>query len=213
MTEYTTKQIAELLGVSKPTVQTAINKLSIKPDRKENNNRAFYSYDNTVSIIKAVKPDFDFAVLSSIGDKSPNETEKPKNETPNMAKSTEKLQSLAQNGEKQTAKPKNNEELELLKKTISIIEEQLAEKDKQLEAKDKQIQALQDRLALALDEALQIAKGQQYITVADKTLEANRVSRSEAVPEEKQIVEPPRRKAEKPQKKKNLFDKMFRRRK
>lgn len=162
MIEFTTKQIAELLSVSKPTVQKAINELAIQPERKDNNNRGYYSYADTVAIIKAVKPSFDFSLLSEFGEKSQNGTAKPQNETTNTAKP----QNLAQNPEEQTEKPPN-EQLEFMRSMLSVIQEQLKEKDKQLEIKDKQIQDLSDRLA----EAMQLTRGQQYITAADKTTE------------------------------------------
>lgn len=162
MIEFTTKQLAELLGVSKPTVQKAINELAIQPERKDNNNRGYYSYADTVAIIKAVKPSFDFALLAKFGEKPQSETAKLQNEPPKAAK----LQNLAQNSDEQTAKPPN-EELELLRSMLSVIQEQLKEKDKQLEVKDKQIQDLSDRLA----EAMQLTRGQQYIAAADKTTE------------------------------------------
>ena len=41
MIEFTTKQIAELLGGSKPTVQKAIKELAIEPERAQNNNRRY----------------------------------------------------------------------------------------------------------------------------------------------------------------------------
>lgn len=162
MTEFTTKQIAELVGVTKPTIQKAINELNIQPERKDNNNRGYYGYADVVSIIKKAKPNFDFSLLEEFSAKPQNETAKPQNETPNTAKP----QNFAENLENQTEKPKN-EELEFLKKALAIIEAQLAEKDKQLEKKDEQIKDLNNRLA----EALQLTKGQQYIAAADKTTE------------------------------------------
>ena len=161
--EFTTKQLAELLEVSKPTVQKIIKELNITPERTDNRNRGFYSYEDSVSVIKRIKPNFD---LSLVGEKPPNfaeNTENPQNKPPNFAEST--------------AKPQN-EELELLRNMISIIQNQLEEKDKQLAVKDKQIADLSDRLA----EALQLTKGQQYIAAADKTkdlLEADAGRRDE----------------------------------
>ena len=39
--EFSVKQIAELIEVSKPTVQKAINRLNIKPERVLNNNKSY----------------------------------------------------------------------------------------------------------------------------------------------------------------------------
>ena len=159
MAEYTTKEIAELLGVSKPTVQKAINTLAVKPERKDNTNRAFYSYANTVAIIQKIRPSFEEFEKLAVGAKSPNEL-------PNEAQSTAKPPDFAQNSANQTAKPQS-EELELLKETIGIIKEQLEEKKQIIEAQQRTIDTLSDRLK----EANQLIKGQQYITAADKTTE------------------------------------------
>ena len=149
--KFTAKQIAELLDVSKPTVQKAINKAEIKPVEIKKNKFRFYSYDDTVRIIEKIKPSFDMETLEIVSDKPQNETAKPQI-------STEKPQNETAKPQNETAKPQNAEELELLRRTVAIIE-------KQLEEKDKQIKELSDRLA----EALQLTKGQQYITAADKT--------------------------------------------
>ena len=153
MIEFTVKQIAELLSVSKPTVQKAIKELAIEPERAQNNNRRYYSYADTVAIIKAVNPSYDFSLLSEFGAKPQSETAKPQTEP--------------QNEEEKTAKPPNSEEIDLLKSMLGVIQEQLKEKDKQLAVKDKQISDLSERLA----EALQITRGQQYIAAADRTKE------------------------------------------
>lgn len=165
MIEYTTKQIAELLQVSKPTVQKVINDLSVEPIRKENNNRAYYGHDAAAAIIKQIRPNFDLTVLEGTQSTPPNEpqnTAKPPNEPQSAPPKTAKSEDEPPN----TAKPPN-EELALLRSMLSVIQEQLQEKDKQLSIKDKQIQDLSDRLA----EAMQLTKGQQYIAAADKTTE------------------------------------------
>lgn len=206
MEEYTIKQIAELLGVSKPTVQKKIKELAVEPERKENNNRAFYSYADTIAVIRAIKPNYDFSLLPSLGAKPQNETAKPQNEAQNTAKP----QNIAQNLENETAKPQN-EELEFLKRALSIIEAQLAEKDKQLAVKDEQIKDLNNRLA----EAYQITRGQQYIAAADKTTELleadNRINEAAGPAEEGEraaakaanIDEP------QPQKKQSFWKRLF----
>ena len=181
MMEFTTKQIAELLGVSKPTVQKAIKALAVEPARRENNNRAYYSYADAVSVIKVVRPDFDFSLLEGFGAKPKTETAKP----PNEAQNIENPQNLAQNSEAETAKPPNAE-LDLLRNMLAVIQEQLQEKDKQLSIKDKQIQDLSDRLA----EAMQLTRGQQYIAAADKTTELLEADNRRAPQQEEHVVVP-----------------------
>ena len=175
MIEFTTKQIAELLGVSKPTVQKTINKLAVRPERTDNRNRAFYSYGNTVKIIAEIRPNYDFTLLNGADEEPQNVGANPQNVAPNTAKP----QNFVPNEPPSTAKPQiANEELEFLKRALSVIEAQLAEKDKQLAVKDKQIDELNKRL----DDAMQLNKGLQYITAADKTtelLEANNKQQEE----------------------------------
>ena len=160
MMEFTVKQISELLEVSKPTVQKAINELAIIPDRIEKNKYRVYSYEKSVAIIRAIKEDFDFEKLS---EKPPIQTEKPPSDT-------DKPLNVSEKPPIQTEKPpinNNSEELELLRTMLAVIQKQLEEKDRQISVKDKQIQDLSDRLA----EAMQLTKGAQYITAADKTTE------------------------------------------
>lgn len=68
----------------------------------------------------------------------------------------------------------NSSEIELLRSIVQTIQEQLSVKDQQLAAyeeqlanKDKQIADYSERLK----EALELTKGQQYITAADKTVQ------------------------------------------
>ena len=171
MIEFTTKQLAELVGVSKPTIQKAINDLNIQPERTDNTNRGYYSHSSAVSIIKKVKPNYDISLLDTFGEKPQNETEKPQNEP----QETEKPQNFSQNLESETAKPQN-EQLELLRRAFSVLEAQLVEKDKQLAEKDKQIaikdQQIQD-YSKRLEEAMLLTGRQQYIAAADIKKEAD----------------------------------------
>lgn len=68
----------------------------------------------------------------------------------------------------------NSSEIELLRSIVQTIQEQLSVKDQQLAAyeeqlvnKDKQIADYSERLK----EALELTRGQQYITAADKTVQ------------------------------------------
>jgi len=161
MKDYTVKEIAEILEVSKPTVQKVINDLSIEPVRVEKNKYRFYSYADTVGVIKSIKSDFDFEKLQNV-------SEKPQNETAKQPNFSEKPQNEDEKPQNTTAKQPNtakSDELEVIKSMLSLIQEQLKEKDNQLAIKDKQIQDLNDRLA----EAMELTRGQQYITAADKT--------------------------------------------
>ena len=153
---YTVKGIAELLNVSKPTIQRYINTAAIEPDKEENQCR-YYSYDKAVEIIKAVNAEFDISRIAA-------DHEAPQNDAPQTA-------TPPQNAP-QTATPPQNAEIEILKSVIATIQEQLVIKDKQIANMDRQIAAYEDQItnySKRLKEALDLTKGQQYIAAADKT--------------------------------------------
>ena len=191
--EYTVKQIAEYLEVTKPTVQKIINDLEINPIRTDNRNCQYYNYQDAVRIIQNRKPEFDLSLLPE----PQNETAKPQNQTTKAESETAKPESQTEKSEKPIEKPQNpteksenqleseaeqaphnrrenqreldllQGELEFLKDLVKSIQKELEKKDNQLEIKDKQIQDLSDRLA----DAMQLTRGQQYIAAADKTKE------------------------------------------
>lgn len=173
MKDYTVKEIAEIIEVSKPTVQKVIKDLSIDPVRIEKNKYRFYCYADVVKVIKSIRSDFDFEKLQNGIEKSQNETEKSENFSEKQPNETEKPQN-------ETAKQpsgSHSDELDLMRSMLSLIQEQMKEKDKQLAIKDKQIQDLNDRLA----EAMELTKGIQYITAADKTVQLMEKSEAEDV--------------------------------
>ena len=161
---YTVKEIAGLLGVSKPTVQKVINENFIEADKLEKNKFRYYSYEKTVFIIRVINPDFNFSII-------------PKN-TENTPKNTAKSQIIPQELLETTEKPQSEE---TFNRMLSIIEQQLAEKNKLLAQKDKEIQELreqserersdlQNKLAAAYSQISDMAQKAQYITAADKTV-------------------------------------------
>lgn len=161
---YTVKDIAELLQVSKPTIQKAINDLQIEPDRIEKNKYRLYSAADAAAIIHSVRPDFDLSVLRKGTEKLENDRQEPQNEPQTPPSDTEKPQT-------QTAKPQEDSQAELYKSVFAALQEQLAIKDRQIAAyeaqiaaKDKQIEDYSQRLK----EAMQLTHGQQLITAADK---------------------------------------------
>ena len=154
---YTVKGIAELLNVSKPTIQRYINTAAIEPDKEENQCR-YYNFDKAVKIIKAVNAEFDISRIAA-------DHEAPQNDAPQTA--TE-----PQNDAPQAATPPQNAEIDILKSVIATIQEQLVIKDKQIANMDRQIAAYEDQItdySKRLKEALELTKGQQYIAAADKT--------------------------------------------
>lgn len=164
---YTVKGIAELLNVSKPTIQRYINTAAIEPDKEENQCR-YYSYDKAVGIIKAVNAEFDISRIAA-------DHEAPQNDAPQTATPPQNAPQAAtapQNDAPQAATPPQNAEIDILKSVIATIQEQLVIKDKQIANMDRQIAAYEDQItnySKRLKEALDLTKGQQYIAAADKT--------------------------------------------
>ena len=164
---YTVKEIADLLSVSKPTIQRYINTAAIEPDKEENQCR-YYSYDKAVGIIKAVNAEFDISRIAA-------DHEAPQNDAPQTATPPQNAQNAAtepQNDAPQTATPPQNAEIDILKSVIATIQEQLVIKDKQIANMDRQIAAYEEQItdySKRLKEALELTKGQQYIAAADKT--------------------------------------------
>lgn len=175
---YTVKEIADLLSVSKPTIQRYINTAAIEPDKEENQCR-YYNFDKAVKIIKAVNAEFDISRIAA-------DHEAPQNDAPQTATPPQNAQNVAtepqndapqtatapQNDAPQAATPPQNAEIDILKSVIATIQEQLVIKDKQIANMDRQIAAYEDQItdySKRLKEALELTKGQQYIAAADKT--------------------------------------------
>ena len=167
MIDYTVKEIADLLGVSKTTIQKAIKAAAIEFDYVERN-KYFYKWDKVKKIISSIRPDFDFTKLANSQTETDNSQTETNNQTDNSQMQGEHSQTETANSQTETDNQTDNSqtgEIAALHRLIDLVQQQLAEKDKQLEIKDKQIAALNDRLA----EAMQLTQGQQYIAAADKT--------------------------------------------
>ena len=144
MKEYAVKDIADMLGVSKSTIQRITKNL--EADRTEGQKKLFGP--DKVAMI-AAKMD---SKLDLVGTASPRQT--------------------ASNDAVRTASPRQDSEIELLKDMLAVIREELATKDKQIEAYAAQIAMQNEQIkdySERLKEAMQLTKGQQYIAAADKT--------------------------------------------
>ena len=170
--EYTVKELAELLDVSKPTVQKVINDNAIQEDKIVKNKYRYYSGQKVLFIIKNIKPDFDFSVLSQ-------NTEKPQEITENNEEPVEKS---PQNTTNVPQTPPNTQNFESLNRMLDVIEQQLKQKDEELAQKNKEIQYLReqnererkdllDKLDKSYAKIAEMGQGAQYITAADKTVQ------------------------------------------
>lgn len=166
MNDLTVREIADILKVSKTTVQKAIKAAAISCDYVERN-RQYYKSDKAKQIILSIRADFDISSLENSQTKTENSQTDTENQTANSQTQTEKAKTKTENSQTETenSQTSKSEEIAALHRLIDLVQLQLAEKDKQLAVKDKQIQDLSDRLA----EAMQLTQGQQYIAAADKT--------------------------------------------
>lgn len=211
MREFTVKDLAEILGVSKPTIQRAINAAAIEANREDKQTR-YYDEAAAAAISAKVKPDFDFSACVG-GSDVPPQTETPPQNTATDTMEEENVAKHSATKPPQTETPPQGESMEFMRAMLSTIQEQLAAKDRQIAAyeaqiamKDKQIEDYSARLA----EAMELTKGQQYIAAADKAAGLLEAAASQG--EEEVIIaaaagddeEPPA-----PAKKKSLWQKLF----
>lgn len=183
MKEYTVKDIADLISVSKPTIQRAIKVAAIEADREEGQTR-LYSYEKAAAIIAKVKPEFDLAVLTATPPNEPEQTATPPQKPQNEPEQNRHTATKA-------ATPPQEGELKLLRDMYETVKAQLAEKDKQIAAYQAQIEQQNRQIndySERLREAMQLTQGQQYITAADKT--ANLIAaQSSSAPTSESIIE------------------------
>lgn len=154
---YTVKEIADILNVSKPTVQRAINTNGIEADKEDNKHSRYYSYEKTKEIVDKINPDY--IIIFEAQHTATTETfcETPK-QTP-------------EHEAQHTATPPQSEEIELVRDLVITLQEQIKIKDKQIEYYQEQIKDYSNRLkeAMALTEKQQeLTQGHLYITAVDK---------------------------------------------
>lgn len=152
--DYTVKEIAELLDVSKPTVQKVINDKKIEACRIEKNKFRYYNIEQTKEIILEIQEDFDIEKIS-----------------PNTAKNTAKFatngdnsDNFAEVSEKSFEKSQN-----ATLKLIEMLQNEIDKKDKELEKKNKRIEKLEATIEEHTKTIADLAKQASYITAADKT--------------------------------------------
>ena len=133
----TIKQLADELGVSKPTIRNIVSELGIQSKLRKVGNRYMLS-DAQITQVK----------LQILKDGVLSESEK-----------TEKLESEVLSESEKTEKSESEMLSESEKTENSIVREQLSILSQQLTVKDNQIQVLQDQL-IAKDNQIQILQEQ-----------------------------------------------------
>lgn len=154
---YTVKEIADILQVSKPTVQRAINMLEIEAEKEDNKHSRYYSYENTKKIVDRINPDFIILI------------EAQHIETTETFGATS--QHIPKSEAQHTETPPKNDEIELIKTMVATLQEQINIKDKQIAEYQEQIKEYSKRLAevsALANKQQELTERQQYITVVDK---------------------------------------------
>ena len=193
MKDFTVKDIADLLKVSKTTVQKYIKAASIQYDYIERN-KQFYSPEKAKEIIKSIKPEFDLSELGFAN--SQEETENSKTETENSKEKLEKSQTESENSQEKTA----NSEI-----SADATQRMLDMLQQEIEKKDKMITDLQEKLDKAYDKIADMADKAQYITAADKTAQ---LMDKQQKKEDTEIVSAAAPDPEAPKEKKSFFAKI-----
>ena len=125
--EMTIKQLADELGVSKPTIRNIVSELGIQSKLRKVGNRYMLSDAQITQVKLQILKD---GVLSES-----KKTEKSESGVLSESEKTEKSESGVLSESKKTEKSEN-----------SIVREQLSILSQQLTVKDNQIQVLQDQL-------------------------------------------------------------------
>ena len=158
---YTVKEIADILGVSKTTVQKAIKAAAIEFDKVEKN-RQYYSFEKTKQIIAKVNKDFDLGTLQ-VGLEVENSPTKTENQTENSQILTENSPTESENSKTQT------ENSPTIEKALEILEKQLDEKDSTIKDLQEKLAAAYSQISEQSKTIADLATKAQYITAADKT--------------------------------------------
>ena len=142
--EWSVRDLAELCGVSKPTVQTAIKELELEYDEFKKNRQLYYP-PKAKQIAQAIKEDLEFDKYFIIDEKDEDlREERNDNETINSEKVEKKSPKVEKNSENID---KKLEEVE--KRLEELAKSQQSEIEflrKQIETKDLQIQDQTDQI-------------------------------------------------------------------
>lgn len=156
---YSVKEIADLVGVSKPTVAKQIKEAMIDCD-EVHKGKQLYNLEHTKQIISRVNPFFDLESISELGEaaqNAANEREAAQNQPPNAEKQAE-----ISTKDSQTAEKVEAEIVALLRSELERKNKEIDELKAQLIVKDERIDRLYQKIEEYSDKAM-------FITAADKT--------------------------------------------
>ena len=163
--EMTIKQLADELGVSKPTIRNIVSKLGIQSKLRKVGNRYTLS-DTQITQVKLQISKNEVLSESEKTKKSESQalsesekSEKSKSQMLSESEKTEKSKSQMLSESEKTKKLESQMLSESEKLKNSIVREQLSILSKQLTVKDTQIQMLQDQL-ITKDSQIQLLQEQ-----------------------------------------------------
>lgn len=140
----TIKELAEELGVSKPTISKAIDALGIQGNLRKVGNRFMLDETQVMAVKSQITQIYETEIEKKTQEKPPTELQKMQSETEKSL-------------------------ISLLETQISILQEQLSVKDNQIAAQSEQIKTLTESLhdttaALTAAQALHAGTIQQQLT-------------------------------------------------
>ena len=173
---YTVKEIADILNVSKTTIQKAIKAANIEYDKIEKN-RQYYCIDKTKQIIIKINKNFNYDALQEDfkTENSPTETENQIENSPTetenqIENSKTKTENQIENSKtKSENSPTETENSKTIDKALEILENQLEEKDNTIKDLQEKLAAAYSQISEQSRTIADLATKAQYITAADKT--------------------------------------------
>ncbi|MBR4021781.1 MAG: HTH domain-containing protein [Ruminococcus sp.] len=149
----TIKELAEELGVSKPTISKAIDALGIQGNLRKVGNRFMLDETQVMAVKSQITQIYETEIEEKTQEKTPTELQKMQSETEKSL-------------------------ISLLETQISILQEQLSVKDNQIAAQSEQIKTLTESLhdttaALTAAQALHAGTIQQQLTDKSDSSGAN----------------------------------------
>ena len=161
---YTVREIADLLAVSKTTIQKAIKANDITYQKIERN-KQLYTIEQSNAIIKAVKADFPLLEIENSTTETANSTTKSENSQTKTANSTTEADNM---GRMLDLIEKQAQEKD---KLIADLQKELAEARAELAQKDAFIRSQSEQFAFLLEQSQKLQAGAQMLLLTDKTAE------------------------------------------
>ena len=209
--EMTIKQLANELGVSKPTIRKVISELGFQDKLRQVGNRYMLS-DTQISQIK-------LQILKKTENEIQPKTEKSENTESEAQPKTEKSKNMESEVQPKTEKSENTEsdvQSKTKKSENTIFIEQLSILNKQLAVKDYQIHMLQNQLvtkdsqiSLLQEQISQLTTAMENMSTALAAAQALHAGTIQKQLTEYSVMDQSSNKPEQPKQKQGLFSRFF----